>query len=195
MKEVRFLYIKAVAESSFTRYYKNNWQKIIKKTIEECSKIYEENFGIKLILKETKIKRFLIRTHNIPHRIFDYERVFEKESRNEFDITIAFTNAPFFTGDDMIAVAFHTYGHGTQSYKNLIVLSNPEKWSWRHISWSFLTSLLVHEIGHVFKARHSERMRSYMAIQPNTESCMFYYNNRERILKNKWQKLRQSASK
>ena len=190
MEKIRQLYIKTIATSKFKKHYGKNWEKIIRKTIKECSKIYRKKFGIKLILKEMQIKKFVIRTSYIPHSIYDYERAFEEKVRNKFDITIAFTSAPFFTGLDNLGLAFHAYSCGTQNYKNLIVLSNPEKWCWKYVNWSFLTSLLIHEIGHVFQAKDTERAKSYMAIQANTESCHFYYANRKRILKNKWKKFR-----
>ena len=197
MEKIRQLEIQVIATKNFQNHYKDKWQKVIEETIKKCSKVYEENFGIKLFLKKIKTKKFVIRTIDIPHSIYDYERTFEKEDCNKFDITIAFTNAPFFTGDDSAGFAlhtpFHAHPHAMRSYKNLIILSNPEKWCWKYIDWSFLMALLVHEIGHVFRAKNSEHAKSYMATQVNTESCRFYYANKKTILKNKWQKLRPSA--
>ena len=190
MEKIRQLEIQVIATKNFQNHYKDKWQKVIEKTIKKCSKVYEENFGIKLFLKKIKTKRFTIRTINVPHSIHDYERAFEKESCNKFDITIAFTNAPFFTGLDDIGLAFHTCSCGTQNYKNLIVLSNPEKWCWKYVNRSFLTSLLIHEIGHVFRAKNNGRTKSYMDAQVNAESCRFYYTNKKIIFKNKWKKFR-----
>lgn len=126
----------------------------------------------------------------MPHSIYDYERTFGKEACNKFDITIAFTNAPFFSGIDCIGLAFHTCQYGTQNYKNLIVLSNPEKWYWRYVNWSSLTSPLIHEISHVFQVKDTERAKSYMAKRFNVESYRFYYDEKKTILKNKWRRLR-----
>lgn len=193
MKKIRQLEIQAIATKNFQNHYKNSWQQVIKETIKKCSKVYEKNFGIKLFLKKIRTKRFVTRTSFVPHRIFDYERAFEKEGCDKFDITIAFTNAPFFAGHDDIGFAFHTHKNETQRYENLIILTNPEKWDWKYINWSFLTSLLIHEIGHVFRAKDTKRAKSYMSKQINTESYSFYYAEKRIILKNKWQKLRLSA--
>jgi len=194
--ETKYLYIKAIATQDFKEHYGENWQKIIEKTIQDSSNIFEEEFAIKLIINTVEVQD--CEHEYLPFSVFGYVNdLSSKEDAKKHDIIIAFTNAPAFSDGSQ-----EFYGQPTALatifYKHkLIVLANPEKTrSWRgfyewkyykNIDWISLKFLLVHELGHFFKARDVKDKKSYMFERMLTSNTnLFDKTNKKIILKNKW---------
>lgn len=194
--KTRHLYIKAIATTEFKKYYQKNWQETIKKTIQETSEIFEKEFGIKLAFKEIEIRDY---KPTIPafYYLFDYiNNLANKDDLNKFDITIAFTNAPFFYAGIDSEKKLATLMSTMPTYsENFILLTNPEKTKncieyYKSANWLLLIFLLIHEIGHAFRAKDVKNEKSFMSDTTTPKSQFFNKANRKRILKNKWKKFR-----
>lgn len=201
MRKTRYLHIKAITTVDFKKYHGKNWQEVIRKTIRECSKIYEKEFGIKLVLEEIKIRNFQPKAC-IPYYLFDYIGGLQnKTDIKNFDAIVAFANTPFFCGGEgpLESETSKTLGILHRSTR-FILLSNPEKTrmlldeTYKDIDSSFLKLMLIHELAHLFGAENVENKKSFMDGDLTPKACFFNKANKQIILKNKWKKFRESKA-
>lgn len=175
---IRQLDVKAVATQDFKSQYGENWRKIIKEVIQDASEIFKKEFGIELILKSIKIRNYYPESI-LPYFVFDYVKCLQRqEDLQKFDAIIAFTEAPFLShGDSSRALA------AIKLRERLILLGNP-------LHLSLFKFCLVHELGHLFGAEHTEDEKSYMNGEMDIKACFFEEASKKTILDNKQRQFR-----
>lgn len=190
MKKTRYLYIRVIATPDFKKYYEKNWEKIIQKTIQGASEIYEKEFGIKIVPSTIEIKdinesRFyeiidsFPQETPMPHKygealaIFFDEQVKTIQLKN-YDLVLVFLGIlPIFT--DALTDA-----------KQYIIISNQVR-VLEHPEF-----ILAHELGHCLGVKnHSKNPCSIMFSSfSDSEDICFDEKSKKIILKNKWKKFR-----
>lgn len=201
--KIRRLNIGVAVTADFKNFYKQNWREVIQKTVEESSKIFEQEFKIRLVIKKIKIKRSG-KYEAMPYNIFSYTNgLADNRDIKRYDITLAFTDAPYFCDgwqDDYMPLALAVIMYR----RKLILLSNPEKtkiwrnfYKWKYyknVDRSSLKFLLIHELGHLFEARDVKDKKSFMFERMLTSRTRHFDDaNKQIILNNKWKNFKSAT--
>jgi len=181
----RIVRVKALADPAL-RERNPNWDEEIRGLVEAASDYFEQEFGIRFVTQSTApwpVKEQLASTAGLLVRLKKEFPHNQKDPR--FDLIIAFTAEPVdpYVGGRARVDRIGNCEEGLASYI-VTYVSTPFRYAGYELEPKIDVIALIHELGHVFGAQHTQDTHSLMHANFDYRT-EFDMKNRSVILKNR----------